>query len=136
MTEFAENLQLLVGTMGYKLFERLTKKAVPKQEQYFISAARGADATAIVTSEGMVVRKGSKIATSEVPSMPPAFHTKRELLIKDGVVKDFIFVKDNDELRGVLNSGHTRATAFVISVQGEEHEPVKFSTWGPKAIAK
>jgi len=45
------------------------------------------------------------------------------------------FIKDNEELRGVLNSGHTRAAAFVIRVQGDDHEPVKFSTWGPKAIA-
>lgn len=45
------------------------------------------------------------------------------------------FLKDNDELRGVLNSGHTRATAFVVRIEGESHEPVKFSTWGPKAIA-
>ena len=45
------------------------------------------------------------------------------------------FLKDNDELRGVLNSGHTRASAFVIRVEGEEHEPVKFSTWGPKALS-
>ena len=37
MTEFAENLQLLVGTMGYKLFVHLTKRAVPQQEQYFIT---------------------------------------------------------------------------------------------------
>ena len=44
------------------------------------------------------------------------------------------FLKDNDELRGILNSGHTRASAFVIRVEGENHEPVKFSTWGPKAI--
>ena len=45
------------------------------------------------------------------------------------------FLKDNDELRGVLNSGHTRAGAFVVRVEGESHEPVKFSTWGPKAVA-
>ena len=45
------------------------------------------------------------------------------------------FLKDNDELRGVLNSGHTKTTAFVIRVEGESHEPVKFSTWGPKAIS-
>jgi len=45
------------------------------------------------------------------------------------------FLKDNDELRGVLNSGHTRASAFVIRVEGDEHQPVKFSTWGPKAIS-
>ena len=45
------------------------------------------------------------------------------------------FLKDNDELRGVVNSGHTRSGAYVIRVQGDDHEPVKFSTWGPKAIA-
>jgi len=45
------------------------------------------------------------------------------------------FLKDNDELRGVLNSGHTKTTAFVIRVEGESLEPVKFSTWGPKAIS-
>jgi len=45
------------------------------------------------------------------------------------------FLKDNDELRGVLNSGHTRATGFVVRVEGENHEPVKFSTWGAKAVA-
>ncbi len=44
------------------------------------------------------------------------------------------FLKDNDELRGILNSGHTRASAYVIRVEGDNHEPVKFSTWAPKAI--
>jgi hypothetical protein len=44
------------------------------------------------------------------------------------------FLKGNDELRGVINSGHTRTTAFVIRVEGDNHDPVKFSTWGPKAI--
>jgi hypothetical protein len=94
MTEFADNLQLLVGTMGYKLFEHLTKRAVPKQEQYFITSARGAEAVAVVTSEGMVVRKGSKIAMSEVPSIPQTFHLKREKLMNDSIVKDFAFTKD------------------------------------------
>jgi len=45
------------------------------------------------------------------------------------------FLKDNDELRGVLNSGHTKTTAFVIRVEGEKLEPITFSTWGPKAIS-
>jgi hypothetical protein len=47
------------------------------------------------------------------------------------------FVKDNEELRGVLNSGHTRLAANVIrnvEVNGE-HKPRRFSTWAPKAIA-
>ncbi len=45
------------------------------------------------------------------------------------------FLRDNEELRGVLNSGHTKSAAFVIRIQGDNHEPVRFSTWGPKAIA-
>lgn len=45
------------------------------------------------------------------------------------------FLRDNDELRGVINSGHSRATAYVIRTAGEDHEPRRFSTWAPKAIA-
>jgi putative DNA primase/helicase len=47
------------------------------------------------------------------------------------------FVKDNEELRGILNSGHTRTGANVlrnVEVNGE-HRPQRFSTWAPKAIA-
>jgi putative DNA primase/helicase len=45
------------------------------------------------------------------------------------------FATDNEELRGVLNSGYGRATSFVIRTTGEEHEPRRFTTWTPKAIA-
>lgn len=45
------------------------------------------------------------------------------------------FLKDNEELRGVLNSGHRKATAIIIRTTGDDHEPKTFSTWCPKAIA-
>jgi hypothetical protein len=45
------------------------------------------------------------------------------------------FLRDNEELRGILNSGHTRGTAYVIRTVGDDHEPRQFSTWGAKAIA-
>jgi len=45
------------------------------------------------------------------------------------------FMKDNDELRGIINSGHTRDTAFVIRIEGDNLEPKRFSTWTPKALA-
>ena len=45
------------------------------------------------------------------------------------------FIKDSEELRGVLNSGHTRDAAFVIRNVGENHTPTQFSTWGAKGIA-
>jgi len=45
------------------------------------------------------------------------------------------FLGNNDELRGVINSGHTRSGAFVIRTVGDDHTPRKFSTWAPMAIA-
>jgi Protein of unknown function (DUF3631)/Bifunctional DNA primase/polymerase, N-terminal len=47
------------------------------------------------------------------------------------------FLRDNEDLRGILNSGHTKAAAHVIrnvEINGE-HKPRRFSTWAPKAIA-
>jgi putative DNA primase/helicase len=47
------------------------------------------------------------------------------------------FCRDNEELRGILNSGHTRNSAYVIKTEeiGGERIPKKFNTWAPKAIA-
>jgi putative DNA primase/helicase len=45
------------------------------------------------------------------------------------------FMKENEELRGVINSGHTRTSAYVIRTVGDDHEPKQFSTWGAKAIS-
>ena len=43
------------------------------------------------------------------------------------------FLKDNEDARGILNSGHKR-NGYVLRVVGEQHEPRRFSTWGAKAI--
>ncbi|MDD2324618.1 MAG: DUF3631 domain-containing protein [Alphaproteobacteria bacterium] len=45
------------------------------------------------------------------------------------------FFKDNEELRGVINSGHTRQSAYVWRIEGDKLEPKQFSTWGAKAIS-
>lgn len=46
------------------------------------------------------------------------------------------FLADNEELRGVINSGHTRNTSYVIRVNNDMGGRVeRFSTWAPKAIA-
>ena len=45
------------------------------------------------------------------------------------------FLQFSDELRGILNSGHTRAGAFVIRLVGQDFEPRTFSTWAAMAFA-
>lgn len=45
------------------------------------------------------------------------------------------FMKDNEELRGLLNCGHTRDSAYIVRVVGDEHIPKRFNVWGAKALA-
>ena len=44
-------------------------------------------------------------------------------------------MNNNEEARGIVDSGHTRDAAFVIRVEGDDHTPMKFSTWGFKALS-
>ena len=45
------------------------------------------------------------------------------------------FTRENTELKGLINAGHTRANAFVLRVEGENNEPRRFPVWGAKALA-
>jgi len=55
------------------------------------------------------------------------------LLIDEGDT----FLTENEEMRGILDSGHTRETAFVIrsGSSNESHMPRSYSTWCPKLLA-
>ncbi len=48
------------------------------------------------------------------------------------------FVPDNVELRGILNSGHSKDLAFVVRSVGEgaNQHPERFSTWCPKVLSQ
>jgi hypothetical protein len=56
------------------------------------------------------------------------------------LIDEFDTIKDTpygQELRGVLNSGHARAFAYVIRTEGDgnNRHNVKYSTWAPMAIS-
>lgn len=45
------------------------------------------------------------------------------------------FMRDNEELRGIINAGHTRDSAYVVRTVGDNFTPTRFSVWGAKALA-
>lgn len=45
------------------------------------------------------------------------------------------FMRDNEDLRGLLNCGHTRDSAYIVRVVGDDHTPKRFNVWGAKALA-
>lgn len=112
MTEFMSNLRVLINTLGYKVFESFADPIEKRKDTYFIKAARGADGSAVVTNEGVVVIEGSEIATSTVPSMAPAFLKQRQKLIDQSVIQDvqgkLVFSRD------YLFSSPSAAAAIVM----------------------
>jgi hypothetical protein len=45
------------------------------------------------------------------------------------------FLDSSEELTSIVNSGHSRSSAFVIRCSGDEHNVQRFSTWAAMAIA-
>jgi putative DNA primase/helicase len=77
------------------------------------------------------LRKEQSKSTRNIIKLRGARHRGTTLLVDGGDS----FLRDNEEMRGVLNSGHTRTAAHVIRCDGEDNRPRRFSTWAPKAIA-
>ena len=44
------------------------------------------------------------------------------------------FMGDNEDLRGIINSGFNRESAYVIRCAGDDNEPTRFTTFAPKAL--
>lgn len=45
------------------------------------------------------------------------------------------FLKDNDDLKGVINAGHSRKNAYVVRCDGDDNKPTRFNVWCAKAIS-
>lgn len=45
------------------------------------------------------------------------------------------FLKNNEDLRSIINAGHSRKNAYAIRCDGEENKPATFCVWGAKAIS-
>ena len=44
------------------------------------------------------------------------------------------FLKVNEEMRGILNSGHTKIAAYVMRCAGDDNIPRRFSTWAVRRL--
>lgn len=84
---------------------------------------------------------GSALSTGAASSSQLEHHARcalpggREVLADAAGGRGRLFPGDREELRGILNSGHTRDAAYVLRTVGDEHEPRRFSTWAAKAVA-
>jgi len=71
-----------------------------------------------------------------VASISPAaiFRTVERWAPTLGIDEVDAFLKENEEARGLINSGLYRETAVVIRCTGDDNMPTRFSTWAPKIL--
>ena len=132
LQEFINRAKLLVNTLGYKTFETLEESAVKKENQsvtFAIHAARNADATGIIVTDGFAVLKNSKIADSTVPSMSPSLINLRNELIQKNIIdpstlrftRDYIFTSPSLAAATVLGRNANGRTEWKTS----DHKTIK-----------
>lgn len=83
---------------------------------------------------GVLKRLSYKALSTSNISAPALFRLielyKPTLLIDE--VDSFLAL--HEEMRGIINAGFTRESAFIIRCAGDELEPTPFNVWGAKAL--
>lgn len=93
---------------------------------------KGCGKTQLLEVIGRLSRR--KLFTSNIS--PAAMFRVIEALSPTLLIDEFdSFFSEDEVLRGVINSGHTRTSAYVIRTVGDDFEVKQFSTWSAKALA-
>lgn len=100
MDEFLYNIRLINNVLGHKVLEPIAvinsdNNAEADTPKLCIHAARGADAEGQQTSEGFVVLKGSKVASTVTRSCPNYVIELRKKLIDTNVINsEWVFTEN------------------------------------------
>lgn len=79
-----ETIKILLSTLGYPVFESISKKTIAKKELFFIKA-KGIKAEGDLIDDGFVVFKGSEAIIKTTPSCHDYIITSRKKLLNDGI---------------------------------------------------
>lgn len=113
MEEFIAHIKLLIGTLGYKIFEPLiSEKNASKKETLYIKAVRGANGQGVKSADGFVILKDSIMASSVTRSF-----TEKYQLLRDKLLEDKIVVPSEQGLRftkDVLFSSPSTAASIIM----------------------
>jgi hypothetical protein len=112
------------GYDHYRIFPRLLA----------ISPERRCGKTTLLEVVGALCRN-----TVQASNLTPAILSRIKKIVADPTLlidEADTFIKNADgDIKGLINSGHTKSGAQVLKCVGDSHEPQVFDTWHPMAIA-
>ena len=107
MEDFIDYAKVIVGTLGHKVFIPLAEAVTDNDTgESLFCKRKDADATGIQTSDGFVVKKGSKISSTTTSSCPEFVLNKRKQH-QDIIGSDFVLTED------ILFTSPSGAASFV-----------------------
>ena len=99
MDKFIENIKLVTSMYGYKIFDEIIPidSSIDESQILFINKKeKGIFARALVTEEGFVVLKGSKVSSEFTNGTTECFKVAGAKLREKGVIdSDNVFIKDH-----------------------------------------
>lgn len=118
MNEFTDNVDMLMGTIGYSILEKSKEVGNASQTYFYCKSKNGTDAKGYVSENGFTVCKGSKIAEScASKTFKDTYLKTLDKLIVNKIIVNFIFEKD-------YTFGSPTAAADVVlqsNVSGNEY---------------
>jgi putative DNA primase/helicase len=88
--------------------------------------------TSLLEILGAIVKRALSASNCTPASMFRVIDQVQPTLLLD---EGDTFLNSSEELRGIVNCGHSKATGFVVRCTGDEHNVQRFSAWSPLAIA-
>lgn len=107
MEEFIDDIQIVINALGYKVLEPLVKHSATDEDMLSFEIGE-AKAEGKITAEGFVVLQGAKMNSVTNKSLAPALISRRDELIADGKVNNFITTED------LLFSSSSAAADFIL----------------------
>ena len=98
----------------------------------FSSPTKQCGKTTCLTLLGSIVDKPLPSSNATAPTLFRGIDKHQPTLLLD---EADTFLKDDEAMRGIINSGHNRSSAFAMRLVGDDYDVKTFSTWCPKAIA-
>lgn len=97
VAEIFDTMEVLLGTLGFPVFERVVQHGTESPEMFFCTRA-GTNASGVYTDEGFVVLKGSLVRSQVAVSVADTIGPKRQALLKAETLKEaaggLLFTRD------------------------------------------
>ena len=110
MDEFADNIQILINVLGYKVLEPIARREVAdsKEVRFYLSVG-AVEAGGVETPEGFVVFKGAAVnEKTSIKAMGEKAAKRRDELLQSDKVQDLVLMED------VLFSSSSAAAQFLL----------------------